>query len=144
MLLVAIAASFMVSTFQPTVSFKVGNGVYNLWVADTEEKREKGLSGVAALKPQQGMIFKFDSEGEWGIWMKDMKIPIDIIWINEQKRVVHVVKNALPELGTDLTFRPKEPARYVVELPMGSVENAGIRKGMMTTFDETSAGEVRW
>ena len=142
LLLVGVIVSYIFSTFQPTVSFQVGSGAYSLWVADTDKERAKGLGGVKELGRNQGMILKFDTDSNWGIWMKDMETPIDIVWVNSQKRVVHIVENALPELGTDITFRPKGNARYVIELPSGSVKSAGIRKGAMTTFDETSSGEM--
>lgn len=144
LLLIGSVISYILSTFQPTLPLRIGSGMYSLWVADTNEERTKGLAGVAELKPNQGMILKYDTDSDWGIWMKDMETPIDIIWVNNQKRVVYIVKNALPELGEDVIFRPKEKARYVIELPAGSVENAGIRMHSLTTFDETSAGSMSW
>ena len=84
---------------------------------------------------------KFPHDDTWGIWMKDMKVPIDIIWLNQHKRVVYIVKNASPELSTTMTFNPKEPARYVLELPAGSVDKAAIKSGNFASFDETDSGK---
>lgn len=139
-LLIYSVGLYMVTHFRPTTELRVGSGVYHLWVADTEDKRVRGLSGVEKLSPDGGMILKFETEGMWSIWMKDMKIPLDIIWINEEKKIVYIVKNATPELSTDTVFSPKEKARYVIELPAGSVEKAGIKAGMETTFDEKDSG----
>lgn len=139
-LLIYSVVLYVVANFQPTTEFRAGSGVYNLQVADTEAKRVQGLSGVEELKSNGGLLMKFDTDEKWGIWMKDMKIPIDILWINSEKKIIYIVKNASPELATDTTFVPKTNARYVVELPAGSVEAAGIKTGTDAKFDETATG----
>lgn len=134
-LLVYSVGLYMVTNFRPTTELRVGSGVYHLWLADTEAKRVQGLSGVESLSPDGGMLFDFEDDKTWGIWMKDMKIPLDIIWMNQNKEVVYIVKNADPQLSTETVFKPRANARYVVELPAGSVDNAGIKAGMVATFD---------
>jgi uncharacterized membrane protein (UPF0127 family) len=85
---------------------------------------------------------KFDSDDQWGIWMKDMKIPLDIVWLDKDKKVTYIVENASPELSTTKTFIPETPTRYVVELPAGTVNKAGINKGAVATFNEHK-GELK-
>lgn len=141
-LLVSLAVAYMLTTFTPSTSVRIGSGVYHLWIADTDAELTKGLSGVSELRGDGGLLMKFGGDDTWGIWMKDMKIPLDIIWLNKEKKVVYTVKNAGPELSTDVIFTPKEKARYVLELPQGSVEKAGIKTGMQATFDENDNGEL--
>lgn len=141
LLLIALVASYIVSNFKPTTDFRVGSGVYHLWIADNEARRIQGLSGVEKLAPYEGLLMKFDDDGLWGIWMKDMHVPLDILWIDKDKTVVHIVKNADPKLSTDTVFTPKRPARYVVELPAGSVDKAAIQIGGVVLFDETATGD---
>lgn len=139
-LLVYSVVVYAATHFQPTVEFRIGSGIYHLAVADDDAERVQGLSGVTELAVDRGLLMKFDEDGQWPIWMKDMNIPLDILWLTSDKKVVYVVKNAGPELSTETTFKPKENARYVVELPAGSVENAGIKTGMVAEFDEKSDG----
>jgi len=141
-LLIYSAVAYMVTTFQPTVEVRLGSGVYHLRVADDQAELTQGLSGVESLKADGGLLMKFASDDTWRIWMKDMQVPLDIVWLNSSKQVVYIVKNAQPELSTDTIFVPKEPARYVVELPAGSVKNAGIRTGSVASFDETDDGSL--
>ncbi len=141
-LLVYSVGAYAATHFQPTVEFRVGSGIYHLAVADDNAERTQGLSGVSQLALDGGLLMKFESDDQWGIWMKDMKVPLDILWLNNDKKVVYVVKNAGPELSTDTIFKPKEKARYVVELPAGSVEKAGIKTGIVAEFDETSDGSL--
>lgn len=141
-ILVGLVIAYVLNTFTPTTSVRIGSGVYHLWVADTEAELVQGLSGVESLKGDGGLLMKFDKDHTWGIWMKDMKIPLDIVWLDKNKEVVYVVKNAKPSLSTDVIFTPKTNARYVIELPMGEVEKSGIKNGDKAIFDENDAGAL--
>ena len=87
-------------------------------VADTESLREQGLSGRLNLPEGQGMLFVFDTDGVWGIWMKGMQFPIDIVWADASGTVVTVAVNIAPDTYPD-SFYPTIPARYVLELQAG-------------------------
>ena len=76
----------------------------------------------------------FDSNDMHGIWMKDMKFPLDLVWLDSSKKVVYIVKNAPPETPTKTVYVPKDPALYVIELPAGSVQKAGIKTGDTAVF----------
>lgn len=132
----------MFSTTKSATQVRLAGGTYHLWVADTEAERVQGLSGVERLDPNGGLLMKFDSDGQWGIWMKDMKVSIDIIWLDSNKKVVYIVKNASPALSTDKVFTPNSPARYVIELPAGSVDKAAINQTTIGIFDENDQGRV--
>lgn len=135
LILVALVASYAYRNFQPSSELRVGSGVFNIQLATTDEARQQGLSGVDHLDANQGLLMAFPSDDEWGIWMKDMKIPLDIIWMDHEKKVIFIVTDASPDLGTSKTFKPKTPARYVLEVPAGTVKNAGIQVGSLATFN---------
>ena len=97
-------------------------------VADTESLREQGLSGRASLPEGQGMLFVFDTDEEWGIWMKDMLFAIDIVWADAQGTVVTVANDVAPNTYPKV-FYPSAPARYVVELPAGFAAAHSIAEG---------------
>lgn len=103
-------------------------------IADTPENKQRGLSGRSSLPEGSGMLFIFDTDDEWGIWMKDMLFPIDIIWANTEGRVVGVVENASPD-SYPKVFSPSRPARYVLEVPAGFAAEHKIREG--STFSVT-------
>lgn len=136
LLIVAGAAVFLlISQLQPTTVLSFGNGIFKARIANTPFTREKGLSGVTELGPQQAMILAFPSDDTWRIWMKDMKVPLDIVWLDHDKKVVYSVKNASPDTSTAEPFIPSAPARYVVELPVGSIEGQHIRTGDIASFE---------
>ena len=139
-IVIATAIAFMALNFQPRTEIRLGSGVFRAKVADTNDLRVLGLSGVTSLKSNEALLMVFESDAQWGIWMKDMKIPLDIIWLDKDKKVVHIVKNAAPELSTSEIFTPKDPARYVLEVAAGTTVNSGIKIG--DTADFTLASEV--
>src|SRR3972149_157729 len=65
-------------------------------VASTPKDRERGLMFRENLERNKGMLFIFENEGIYGFWIQNTLIPLDIIWINEDKEVVFIKNNALP------------------------------------------------
>lgn len=137
---VAIAVYFISTNVRPTSSLQVGSGMYRVWLADTEQARVQGLSGVGRLKANGGLLMDFKEDGNNGIWMKDMLIPLDIIWLDSNKKVIHVEQNVSPDLGTSKTFMPEAWSRYVLELSAGSAEKSAIKVGQTASF---SIGDSR-
>jgi len=137
-LLVVIAVVVFVilpNMLQPTTSLRLGDGVFRARIAANETARAKGLSGVTSLNLDQALLMAFPSEGKWQIWMKDMKVPIDIVWLDKDKNVIYIVKNAQPDDETTArVFEPKTLAKYVVELPAGSVDSRAIKTTSTAIF----------
>ena len=113
----------------------LGKDTYTVRIAATSESRSQGLSGVTHLDRSQGLLLAFPHEAPHAIWMKDMNISIDIIWLNSDKQVVHIVTDALPEWSTNTIVTPPSAALYVVELPAGSVERSKVSLGQVAQFN---------
>lgn len=97
-------------------------------VADTKELREKGLIGRKNLKANEGMLFAFTEPGLHGFWMKDMQLPIDIIWFDENYQIVDVWERALPA-SYPKVFTPHTPAQFVLEVQAGYFEDHHLKTG---------------
>jgi len=97
-------------------------------VADTINEQRTGLSGKESLPSGTVMLFVFPESTEVGIWMKDMHFPIDIIWVDEEFRIIHIVQNVQPETFPEV-FKPSTPARYVIEANAGFVSQNDITLG---------------
>ena len=98
------------------------------WVADTVKKQEDGLSVVHSLKQDEAMLFPFQKSDFHAFWMKGMKFHIDIVWLDENKRVVSLKEDAKPE-DYPRVYIPDKKARYVLEFHDGFVEKNNIRIG---------------
>ena len=114
---------------QSQASLQLHGQRYHVSVMRTQAELQKGLSGTDSLPEGQAMVFAFASDSKWGMWMKDMNYPIDIVWLNSDRQVVYVVKNAQPSSYPDTTYKPDVPTRYVIELPSGTIERTGIAVG---------------
>ncbi len=101
-------------------------------VADSKSEREKGLSDAEYIDNDHGMYFIFDEPDYHGIWMKNMKFPIDIIWISEGQQVVHIEQAVSPKTFPKV-FEPKKPAKFVLEVDSGFVRRNGIKLGDLVT-----------
>ena len=110
------------SVSDETASVTIAEQTLSVQVADTPELREQGLSGRESLGENEGMLFKFPVAGKYGFWMKDMKFPLDLIWIKDGK-VAEVTLNAKPEPGV----QDSALYRYVSQQEIDSVleVNAG-------------------
>ena len=97
-------------------------------VADTPELRAKGLGGREGLAQDEGMLFIFDSDAKYQFWMKDMRFPIDILWIFASGQVVDIRESVSPSTYPAV-FAPNSPARYVLELPAGFVKENDVVAG---------------
>jgi uncharacterized membrane protein (UPF0127 family) len=87
-------------------------------LARTPAEQEKGLGGRDSLLPDEGMLFVFPQDGQYTFWMKDMRFPIDIVWLSGDGRVVYIVPNLSPDTYPH-SFAPSKPARYVLEVGAG-------------------------
>jgi uncharacterized membrane protein (UPF0127 family) len=97
-------------------------------VARTWPDRIKGLSGTPYLPENVVKLFVFDSIGYPSIWMKDMNYSIDIIWVNDKNKIVHIVEEASPD-SYPTSFTPDAPALYVIETASGFVAKNKIKVG---------------
>ena len=114
------------------VEVAVGGKVFEAEVAATAAARTRGLSGRDGLGENEGMLFVFEEPGNYGFWMKEMKFPIDIIWIKGDK-VLGWAAGAEPEPGKPdrglKVYYPPEAVDYVLEVRAGSAEKYGIKIG---------------
>ena len=123
---------------KPRPLISLGNATFRVEVARTDAEIEKGLAGRTKLAADEAMLFEFPEDKPWGIWMKGMKMPIDIVWLDKNKRVVHIEKNIQPDAEPYETYKPSVPARYVLELTAGGAEKFGIKKDMVAKmYSET-------
>jgi len=110
------------------VTLNLGSGTFTMRIADSILERTRGLGGVEKLAQDEGMFFIFPENDFHPIWMKDMLIPIDIIWLSEGLKVIDTRENISPISFPEI-FYPRAPARYVVELSAGAIKTFGIKDG---------------
>lgn len=126
-LLITFFATFYLSKNNKLYQLEVNGNNINVEIADETTELIQGLSGRQELAKNNGLFFIFSSSDYWGIWMKDMKFPIDIVWIDENGIVVDLKENVSPDSYPEV-LKPVEKAKYVLELNSGVAKELGIVK----------------
>lgn len=119
---------------EPVHTIYLASVAIDVTVADETDERIAGLSGVSGLRDLEGKLFIFDADGKHGIWMKDMLIPIDILWIDKNLKVIHIVENASPDSYPHTVFSPPLDARFVLEMNAFFVSSLKIKVGDTLTL----------
>lgn len=126
-------------TSKTTTKVQVKTLLIDAKVAGTLPLRKKGLSKVNSLPLDQGMLFLFDHNDKYAIWMKDMRFAIDIIWMDENKRIVQIAKDVPPESGKSdrqLTiYKSGLDSRYVLEINAGLGSLHDVQVGDLISFE---------
>jgi len=97
-------------------------------IADTFEKRQRGLSGRTEIPDAYGMLFAFETSDRHGFWMKDMHVPIDIIWLSDTGEILGIEHGVSPETYPNV-FYPPVPVRFVLETRSGFASARGWQVG---------------
>ncbi|VAW32793.1 hypothetical protein MNBD_CPR01-263 [hydrothermal vent metagenome] len=97
-------------------------------IATTTSAQERGLGGRINIPDNYGMLFVFTTSKKYGFWMKDMKVPIDIIWLSDKGVILGVEKSVSPKTYP-YVFYPPKPVRYVLETRAGETIERGWSKG---------------
>lgn len=102
-------------------------------LALTPAEQTQGLSGRSSLDNNTGMLFIFEYPGNYPFWMKDMNFAIDIIWLDENMKVIYIKKDARPE-DYPATYGPDGDAKYVLEVASGFSEKNNLKEGDKVEF----------
>jgi uncharacterized membrane protein (UPF0127 family) len=111
---------------------KIGNSEFRSEVVSSDAKIQKGLGGRSGLYDSCAMLFKFPRAGTYSFWMKDMRFPLDIIWILDGK-IVHIEKNISEKFSG--TLSPQVDADSVLEINAGIADKIGIKISDKTSFN---------
>ena len=97
-------------------------------LAVSDEERQRGLMFREQLRVDQGMLFVFEEESKYAFWMKNTLIPLDMIWIDKDRRIVHIRRNVPPCKDDPCpSYGPDRPGLFVLELVAGASDRFGLK-----------------
>ena len=122
----------------PRGTIKVDEVPLEVQIADTEPRSVRGLMFQDQLPYDQGMIFVFDEPGLYSLWMLNMQFPLDMMWFDENGKIVHIERDVPPckaalEIATCQSVVPEKEAVYVLEVTAGFIEQNNITKDSILT-----------
>lgn len=131
---IAICLIAFIDRSGDTITVEVNDVKFQAELAKTESARARGLGGRESIGDKEAMLFVFDSDDILKFWMKGMKIPIDMIWLSSDKKIIHIEKNVQPDDPPHERYGPNSPARYVLETKAGASDKYGFKIGLMVKF----------
>ena len=123
----AFAGDIAFGRAEVRIGTAAGVRLFHVELAETPEQRARGLMFRRTLAPDAGMLFLFPERERPTMWMANTWLPLDMLFIAADGRVVHVFQNAVPR--SRLTVSSPRPARMVLELGGGTARRLGIAPG---------------
>ncbi|HEX9185910.1 MAG TPA: DUF192 domain-containing protein [Vicinamibacteria bacterium] len=133
----ALSLALTVSASPAVVPLTLPSGkVLQSEVMVKDEDRAMGLMFRPSLPLDRGMIFVFEATAFHGIWMKNCRFPIDILWLDEEKRIVHAAESVPPcKADPCPVYKPMRRAAYVIELNAGQARREKAILGATVRFE---------
>ena len=110
----------------PTTKMQIGNKPFELEIANTPDARQTGLMRRDSMPADHGMIFIFRESREWSFYMKNTRIPLDIVFLDAGGGVISIKQMKPYDLST--TFADG-PAKWAIELKKDAAATAGLKVG---------------
>jgi len=122
---------------RPTVPMQIGNQKFNVEIADTPAKRSTGLMRRDSMPADHGMIFVFGEEDTHSFWMRNTRIPLDIVFIDSGGTIRSIQQMKPYDLKS---VAPPVPIKWAVELNQGAAEKAGAKVGDRIVIPKEAGG----
>jgi uncharacterized membrane protein (UPF0127 family) len=103
-----------------------GERTFTIEIADDNSERPKGLMFRETMADDHGMLFVFERTGPVSFWMKNTPMPLDIVFIGEDGRIIDILPG---QPFSEAGITPGRHSRFVLELKQGTADRAGIRSG---------------
>jgi uncharacterized membrane protein (UPF0127 family) len=117
-----------------SVNILVNKIPMRVFVAEKQREQRIGLSSFSSIKENEAMLFIFKKNKNHVFWMKDMNFPIDIVWLDSNKKIIFIKEHALPSDYPDV-YDPRMPSRYVFEFHDGFVRKNNLEIGSYIDFN---------
>ncbi|MCY3671720.1 MAG: DUF192 domain-containing protein [Alphaproteobacteria bacterium] len=127
LLTAAFAGDMVFGRAEVRIGTAAGVRLFHVELAETPEQRARGLMFRRTLAPDAGMLFLFPERERPTMWMANTWLPLDMLFIAADGRIVHLFPNAVPR--SRLTISSPHPARMVLELGGGTARRLGIAPG---------------
>jgi uncharacterized membrane protein (UPF0127 family) len=125
------------------IEIRLGDETFELDVVDDQQSREKGLMGRESLGENEGMIFDFPKGSRPAIWMRNMVISLDLLFLDEQGTLVQIFHRVPPcEAMPCEVYQAERPLRFVIEVAAGTANRLGLEPGQQVDLGTRLATPV--
>lgn len=132
----AAAVFVLAPQLKPQATLRLGDGVFSTNIVNQAQGIVRPLSESRYLQENQALLVVHPGDDKWPISTKNLEYSFDVVWLDQNRKVVYIVKNIHSDGVSATEYKPKDSARYTLELPVGSVAKKAIAIGSQATFDE--------
>lgn len=115
------------------LDLRLNGAIFSVELAQTAAEQIRGLSGRPTLGQAEGLLFVYATSTTPRFWMKEMNFPLDLIWLDQDKKVVEITPDLSPNTYPQ-TFSPQTPVRYVLEVAAGTAAKNNLKPGDLIHF----------
>lgn len=133
--LTSASSSTSATSLESRALWSINGKTFVLDMAKTMPAQELGLGGRDSLASTSGMLFIFDSPSNYGFWMKDMKFSLDIIWLDQNYKIIYIGHD-ISSITYPEVFYPGSPAKYVIEVNAGTAEKLSLKIGQIMQIQD--------
>ncbi len=132
-----ISSSCIGAELRRTATIHVNGNPIIVEMVFSQNDQVQGLGGRNLLLSRAGMLFVFPKPDRYGIWMREMRFPLDILWFSADRRVIYFLRNIQPDTFPQI-FYPPSAALYILELNAGSIDKMQIKEGQTMILQDPS------
>ena len=137
-LLLVFISLLMTSSLQADERLSIGHHQFQVKLAITDEEHAHGLKQVKLLRDNQGMLFVYPESRLFSFWMKDTLIALDILFFDENGRLLEIIKNSPPcKQSPCIKYSNQHAAQFVLELAAGVSDKLNLKPGDVFHLDST-------
>ena len=106
-------------------------------ILTTQDELITGMKHRESLDEDRGLLFVYGKEGYYAFWMYEVKVPLDMIWIDQSRKIVQLVHECPPCPGPREkcpSYGGQVPAQYILEVRAGVAKKQGLKPGMLLSF----------
>lgn len=130
----AVVALILPSITSPTVDVSIGNGIFKSRIAKSQPERDALMSEVSKVTGSNSLLFAYPDEGKWSVDVSGIKDPVDVVWMDSDKKITTIYKNASSALVKSGRLTASAMVKYVMILPSNSINLMAIGIGKVATF----------
>lgn len=137
----AATVDLITPKLNPTQTATIGGHTFNVQIAKTETEQAQGLSSISSIKNTEGMLFLFNPPSQPTFWMKNMRFPIDILWIRNNKVIAINENLPIPTVGKGTRqlplYVPPTDIDAALEIRSGMAQSYNLHTGDSVAYDDT-------
>lgn len=132
--------TFDISQYETTTT-QINQTEIQLAIADTLEFQAQGFMNVTKIPENEGMLFVYESPAPRSFWMKNTLLPLDIIFLNQNKEIINIHHNTPPckEIDPEQTSCPSYlssgPSQFIIELPSPQAEKLNLQENQKINLE---------